>query len=151
MIKSLSVFFPAYNEEQNIVPTVNKAVKVLDDLDLDWEILIVDDGSRDKTGELADSLALNNPRIEVIHQKNGGYGSALRAGFYKAKKDWIFFTDADGQFDFGEIKLFLDKAVGEDLDLVIGYRKARTGRNPQTGAAIKIPACTVPKFRAGLS
>lgn len=122
MIKSLSVFFPAYNEEENIKPTVEKAVKVLDSLNMEWEILIIDDGSRDRTGEVSDELAKYNKRIRVIHQKNGGYGMALRSGFYDSKYDWIFFTDADGQFDFSEIKLLIKKAESEDLDLVIGYR-----------------------------
>lgn len=122
MIKSLSVFFPAYNEEENIVPAVEKAVKVLEGLELRWEVLIIDDGSKDRTGELSDELASKDKRIRVIHQKNGGYGLALRAGFYNSQYEWIFFTDADVQFDFSEVKLLMDKAVVEDLDLVIGYR-----------------------------
>lgn len=122
MIKSLSVFFPAYNEDENIASTVEKAVNVLNSLDLEWEILIIDDGSKDRTGEVADELAVREKRIRVIHQKNGGYGRALRAGFYNSKYEWIFFTDADGQFDFLEVKLLMEKAVTEDLDLVIGYR-----------------------------
>lgn len=122
MIKSLSVFFPAYNEEENIRTAVESAVKVLDSLVLEWEILIIDDGSKDRTGEISDELAKSNKRIKVIHQKNGGYGVALRSGFYNSKYSWIFFTDADGQFDFSEIKLLIAKAEADNLDLVIGYR-----------------------------
>ncbi len=123
-IKNLSVFFPAFNEEGSIENTVIKASEVLQDLRLNYEIIIVDDGSTDKTAQIADSLAKSNPKIRVIHHsKNLGYGEALRSGFYNAKYDTIVYTDGDGQFDFSEINKFLEKI--EDHDLVIGYRIKR--------------------------
>lgn len=122
--KKLSVFFPTYNEEGNIELTVEKAVKVLQSLHLDYEIVIVNDGSLDKTKSVAESLAKRNPKIRVInHLKNLGYGEALKSGFYNAKHDIIVYTDGDGQFDFAEISQFLKKLP--DDDLIIGYRIKR--------------------------
>ncbi len=122
-VKSLSVFFPAYNEEGNIQRTTEKAIEVLKTKNLEWEILIINDGSKDKTGEIADELAKKYKNIKVVHQENGGYGMALRAGFENAKYDWIVYTDGDGQFDFSEIDKFLDKA--DSADYIIGYRIKR--------------------------
>src|SRR3989344_1686065 len=123
-LKKISVFFPTFNEEGNIEVTVKKAVKVLQDLNLEYEIIIVNDGSKDKTGQIADGLAKENPRIKAInHPKNLGYGEALKSGFYNAKYDTIVYTDGDGQFDFAEVTRFLEKT--EDYDLIIGYRLKR--------------------------
>ncbi len=124
MVKSLSVFFPAFNEEENIKNTVEKAVQVLKKLNLKWEVIVIDDGSKDKTGQIADQLAEKYPEVRVVHQENGGYGMALRAGFEASKYDWIAFTDADGQFDFSEINKFIDKS--DQADLVMGYRIKRS-------------------------
>lgn len=121
---SVSVFFPAYNEEGNIANTVEKAVKVLKTLPLkNYEVIVVDDGSKDKTGEIADSLAKKYDFVKVVHQKNGGYGCALRGGFDNAKYDWIVYTDADGQFNFSEVNKFVDKT--DEADIVYGYRIKR--------------------------
>lgn len=122
MIDSLSVFFPAYNEEKNITQTVEKAKKVLENLKIKkWEILVVNDGSRDKTGEIVESLTKKDYHIHLItHNPNQGYGEALKTGFYNAKYSWIAFTDSDGQFDFSEISKFLEKT--DEADIVAGYR-----------------------------
>lgn len=122
-VKSISVFFPAFNEEKNIAKTVEKAVSVLKNLKLDWEVLVIDDGSTDRTGKIADGLVKKNKHIKIIHQPNGGYGMALRAGFANSKKDWITYTDSDGQFDFSEINKLIEKA--ETADAVWGYRLNR--------------------------
>jgi glycosyltransferase involved in cell wall biosynthesis len=123
-VKQLSVFFPAFNEEGNIAQTTEKALAVLKKLDLDnYEVIVVNDGSRDKTSEVAHELAKKNSHVKVVDQENGGYGMALRAGFSNAKYDWIVYTDADGQFDFSEINKFLEKA--ENNDYIIGYRMKR--------------------------
>lgn len=125
IVDSLSVFFPAYNEEGNIVSTVKKAEEVLENLKIkNWEIIIVNDGSSDKTGEKAEILAKENKNIRLVNQPNGGYGMALRSGYYHAKYPHIVYTDSDGQFDFSEITKFIEKI--DEVDLVIGYRIKRS-------------------------
>lgn len=126
MIKELSVFFPAYNEEKNIEATVRKAKDVLLKIADKWEIIIVDDGSKDNTGKIGDALAKEDERIKVIHHSpNKGYGASLKSGFYSSKYSWIAFTDADGQFDFSEITKFIEKQEETGADLVIGYYLSR--------------------------
>lgn len=120
---NLSVFFPAYNEVDNIVLTVTKAVEILKKLNLDWEIIIVDDGSTDGTAKKADELSQKINGVRVIHQTNGGYGKALRTGFENCRNLQIVYTDADGQFDFSEVSKFLEAA--KEADLVIGFRIKR--------------------------
>ena len=123
-IKNLSVFFPLYNEEGNVEASVEKAVEVLNNLGINYEILLINDGSKDETGNIIDRLAKEDKKIRVIHHpKNLGYGEALKSGFYNAKYDTIVYTDGDGQFDFSEIHKFLEKI--EDFDLIIGYRIKR--------------------------
>jgi glycosyltransferase involved in cell wall biosynthesis len=124
VVRSLTVFFPFYNEEANIERVTGAAVETLVRLGLDWEIILVDDGSRDRTGELADRLAAGNPRIRAIHHRpNRGYGGALQSGFRNATKEWIFYTDGDGQFDINQIELLLPLAGR--YDIVNGYRLNR--------------------------
>lgn len=121
-IRELSVFFPAYNEEENLENTVLRAINVLEKIVQKWEIIIVNDGSTDKTGEIAEKLSREAKRVRVMsHGVNKGYGAAFRSGVYAARYDWIAFTDSDGQFDFSEITKFLDKQRQTDCDLVIGY------------------------------
>lgn len=121
-IDSLSVFFPAFNEEKNITTTVEKALVVLKKLPLkNYEIIIVVDGSTDSTLKMAQLLAEKNSRVRlIIHPKNKGYGEALKSGFYNSKYPWIVFTDADGQFNFSEITNLIDKA--DQADIVAGFR-----------------------------
>ena len=122
LIDQLSVFFPAYNEEKCLKSTVEKTDKVLRKVAKDYEMIIVDDGSKDKTGEIADKLAAKNKKIKVIHHSpNRGYGAALKSGIYNARFPWIAFIDADGQFDFSEIDKFIEIQKKTDADLVIGY------------------------------
>ena len=122
--KQLSVFFPLYNEEGNVKTNVQKALKVLDELKLKYEILLVNDGSTDNTAQIIDEIVNQNPNIKAIHHKtNLGYGEALRSGFYSAKYDTIVYTDGDGQFDFSEVTKFLNNI--EENDVVMGYRIKR--------------------------
>ena len=124
MIKNISVFFPCFNEEGNIEQTVQEAIHILERIGLVYEIIIVNDGSTDQTGKIADKLADTNKKIRVIHHpKNLGYGEALKSGFYNAKYPYIVYTDGDGQFDFSEVTKFLKEI--ENHDLVIGYRIKR--------------------------
>lgn len=124
MIKSLSVFFPAFNEEKNIKSTVEDAVAVLKTLPLEWEILVVNDGSKDKTAFEVEELMKKYPTVRLInHQGNKGYGGALKTGFTQAKYPWVVFADSDGQFKFDDVKKMLEKT--DEADVILGYRLNR--------------------------
>lgn len=123
-LKSLSLFFPAYNEEANLENTVEKAIPVLKEVAKKYELLIINDGSKDKTGEVAEKLAKRYSFVKVItHSPNQGYGAALRSGFYNSQYEWIVFTDSDGQFDFSELGKFIERS--DEADIVAGYRIKR--------------------------
>lgn len=126
LISELSVFFPTYNEQGNITEVITKTKKVLEKVAERWEIIIVEDGSSDKTPEITDKISKTDSRIKVIHHNpNRGYGAALKTGFYNSKYSWITFTDSDGQFDFAEVTNFIEKQKETGADLVIGYYKKR--------------------------
>jgi glycosyltransferase involved in cell wall biosynthesis len=120
MIKGISLFVPAYNDEKTIGKVILDAILVLGDLNLDYEIIIIDDGSKDATAEIVRGLAENYKTIKLIqHGNNRDYGAALRTGFAAASKEWVFYTDGDGQYDIKEISKLLSYA-GE-FDLINGY------------------------------
>jgi glycosyltransferase involved in cell wall biosynthesis len=121
----LSVFFPAYYDENNIGKVVDKAVEVLDDLKLkDYEITIIEDGSPDNTKEVADKLAEKHEKVKVIHHEiNKGYGATLWEGFTTARFEYVFYTDGDNQFDLEELRKFV--ALVPFSDMVVGYRKKK--------------------------
>jgi len=121
---SVSVFFPCYNEQDNLGRTVENALAVLEKLNADFELIIVDDGSRDRTGQIADEIARRNSRVKAVHhQRNLGYGAALRSGFKAATKELVFYTDGDGQFDMNEMSPLLP--LMEQYDIVSCYRLDR--------------------------
>jgi glycosyltransferase involved in cell wall biosynthesis len=121
---SLSVVFPAFNEEANIRRTVEAARMVLPKLAETWEIVLVNDGSRDATTPICDELAEQFPEVRAIHHMvNRGYGAALKSGILAARHDYIFFTDSDGQFDLQELEHLLQYA--SEFDIVTGYRAKR--------------------------
>ena len=121
---SISVFFPCYNEEANVERTTRAALKACRRLVRDFEIIIVNDGSKDRTGEIADRLAAEHDHVRAVHNDpNLGYGGALQRGFREARKDWVFYTDGDGQFDFEEIELLL--AMLDEYDIISGFRLNR--------------------------
>ncbi len=123
--RGLSVVLPAHNEEAVIRDTVGQCVETLSILAPEYEIIVVDDGSTDRTGEIAESLAAANPHIKVVHNRpQRGYGGALIAGFLAASKSLIFFMDADGQFDIRDIALLLPLRE-QGYRAVLGYRKHR--------------------------
>src|SRR3989344_492711 len=123
-VPALSVFFPFWNEEKNIERVIRNAIPLAGKVAEKWEIIAVDDGSSDKTLEIAEEIAKTNPNIIIVpHDSNRGYGAALRSGFEKSKYDLIVFTDGDGQFDFSQVNKFLDKI--DKSDIAIGYRKKR--------------------------
>ncbi len=123
-LPALSVFFPCHNEVDNLERLVASAREVLPQFAREWEVIIVDDGSSDGTGALADRLAGADPRVRVVHHPvNRGYGGALRSGFAAARYEYVFFTDGDGQFDLDELSLLLP--LLDRADLALGYRLRR--------------------------
>ncbi|WP_320046876.1 glycosyltransferase family 2 protein [uncultured Ilyobacter sp.] len=121
---SLTIFFPCYNEEANVEQVTRKAVEVGRQVADDLEVLIVNDGSKDGTKEIADRLAEEIPEVRAVHNNpNRGYGGALQRGFREATKNWIFYTDGDGQFDLGEIPRVLPLLA--QYDIVSCYRLDR--------------------------
>jgi glycosyltransferase involved in cell wall biosynthesis len=124
----LTFFFPAYNEEENVAETVSRALDEIGPLvGGSIEVLVVDDGSTDRTRELADALAEGDPRVRVHHQENRGYGGALRAGFENSRGELVGFSDGDLQFDLREMSRLLERLdhPSKPVDAVIGYRIKR--------------------------
>ena len=125
MAESVTIFFPMYNEENNIRQAVDTAREVLEEITDDYEIIIVDDASTDGTGPIADAMALKDRRIRVVHHEtNRQLGGGLKTGFAAASKDLVLYSDADFPFDMMELK----KAVRviEHCDIVSAYRFDRT-------------------------
>lgn len=121
---SLSIFFPAFNEEANIARSVAEAEMAVKEITDTYEIIIINDGSSDGTREIAEWLAWKNPRVRVVHHEtNKGYGAAVLSGVEAARFDYVFFTDADLQFDLRELAN-LTRYAGE-YDAVLGYRARR--------------------------
>jgi len=118
---SISVFFPCYNEQDNVVRTAEQALAVLKKLGADFEVIIVDDGSTDATGRIADEISGRDSRVKVVHlPANLGYGAALQSGFRAATKELVFYTDGDGQFDINEMPALL--GLIKQYDIVSCYR-----------------------------
>ncbi len=122
---SISVFFPCYNDEKTIAPLVTQADEQLRQLTDDYEILVVNDGSRDGSAVVIRDLTASVARLRVImHDTNLGYGAALRSGFRNATKDLVFYTDGDGQYDVRELPLLL-MLLTDDTDFVNGMKMTR--------------------------
>jgi len=120
----ISVVLPAYNEEDNIVKTLDRTSTFFKGLESDYEIIVVNDGSTDNTADLVRKMISNDPSIHLIqHSVNLGYGAALKSGLRKASKPLVFFTDSDQQFDISEIERLLEWI--NSYHIVIGYREAR--------------------------
>lgn len=127
--QGISIIFPAFNEEKNIEEVVTDALKYLKTLKDEWEVVIVNDGSGDKTGEIADKLSLKNDRIKVIHHSvNQGKGVSLRDGFKESRYNFVFFTDSDRQFRLKALDTMWPLAKTGVVDLIIGYRVNRQDR-----------------------
>jgi glycosyltransferase involved in cell wall biosynthesis len=121
---SISIFFPCFNEELNVKKVAFQALDVARQISDDFEIIIVNDGSHDRTGEIANQLVLESPEIRVVnHEINQGYGAALQSGFKASTKELVFYTDGDGQFDIKEIIKLLP--LIEKYDIVSGCRAKR--------------------------
>ena len=122
--EGLTVFFPAYNEEENVQFMIESAKGVLERLCERWEIILVDDGSTDKTADIAENISLEDSRIRVVrHGRNLGFGSAIRTGINHSRMPWIFYTDCDGQFDLNELDKVLE--LKDRADIVSAYRHRR--------------------------
>ncbi len=121
---SLSLVLPAHNEAANLGPVVARALEVLPHFAEPFEIIIVDDGSRDGTGRIADDLAGADARVRVVHHpRNRGYGAALTSGFAASTGDWVMFMDSDRQFDLADLRLL--SPFVDEYDIVAGFRQER--------------------------
>jgi glycosyltransferase involved in cell wall biosynthesis len=125
---SVSFILPAWNEEENIVQALESTAAAARRHCSDFEIVVVDDGSTDGTVHLVEALQLTYPTLRLIrHETNRGYGEALHTGFSACQLEYVFFTDADNQFDMDELPLLL--AGTAHSDIVAGYRRVR--RDPK--------------------
>lgn len=125
-VKSISAFFPAYNDGGTIASMVISAVMTLRELTDDYEVIVVNDGSSDYTPELLDELAERYERVRIVHHpQNRGYGGALQTGFATASKEWIFYTDGDAQYDPREMRNLVT-ALRPEVDVVNGYKIERS-------------------------
>src|SRR3989344_1765246 len=121
---SLSIFFPTYNEEDSILRTVLEAEAVVKNITDTYEIIIVDDGSVDRTPQIAERLAAENAKVRVVrHYRNQGYGAALWSGLQASRYEHVFFTDADLQFNVSELTKLTDFVP--EYEAVLGYRAPR--------------------------
>lgn len=121
--QSISIVIPAFNEEENISWVVRDTLKNLPKYFKDFEVIVVDDGSSDKTGQLINKMARGNKSIRVIHQENGGYSKAMLAGIKAANKDYVAYLPADGQFLIHDMRHSFEQ-IGK-ADLILGYRGGR--------------------------
>lgn len=124
-LSSLSIVFPAYNDGGTIGSQVLTAFQLLPYVTDDYEVIVVNDGSRDHTADVLEELSAVYPALRVLHhERNRGYGAALRTGFAHAHKEWIFYTDGDAQYDPYELLQLLD-AWHPEIDIVNGYKLRR--------------------------
>lgn len=121
MNPEISLFFPVYNDEKTVEAVTRKSIDVLSQLTKNWEIIIINDGSPDKSGQIADELSLKYPQVKVIHHEtNKGYGAAIRRGLQESQGDLIFFTDGDDEYDvYDFLKIYKFK---DFYDLIITFR-----------------------------
>ena len=123
---SLTIFFPCFNDSGTIGSLVAEADAVADEYTADYEILVVDDGSTDSSRALLQELRKRFPKLRVIHhERNRGYGAALRSGFTGATKELVFYTDGDGQYDVFELRRLLH-VMQDGIDVVNGYKISRS-------------------------
>ncbi len=124
-VESISAFFPCYNDAEVIGDLVATTTLALEKLDVDFEVIVVDDGSEDDSLAVLKALENDFPRLVVVeHGDNRGYGGALKTGFETASKQWVFYTDGDGQYDPAELTTLVD-AASDDVDFVQGFKLSR--------------------------
>jgi glycosyltransferase involved in cell wall biosynthesis len=118
---TISLFFPVFRDERTVRTVAEKSLSVLRDVADRYEVVIVDDGSPDRAGEIADELAREYPEVSVIHHpKNLGYGAAIRTGLAHCKYEWICFTDGDDEYDVNDLRKLI--ALKDFYDLIITFR-----------------------------
>ncbi len=129
---SISLFFPAWNEEDYVERTAMRAIRVLTRLTNDWELIIVNDASTDRTREIAERLAAKEPRIRVInHEVNQKLGGSMRTGFSASTKDIVVYSDMDLPFDLNELERALYLMDYLEADMICGFRFDRTSEGPK--------------------
>lgn len=117
----ISFFFPVYNDERTVRLLTEKAIKLFDEIANQYEVVIVNDASPDKAGEIADQLAREFPQVKVVHhQENRGYGAAVKSGIANTQYDWICMVDGDDEYDILDLKRML--ALRQYYGLIIGFR-----------------------------
>lgn len=123
-LKSLSVFFPVYNEEANLEILIEQALRIIPSLATRYELLIINDGSDDDSLKIANKLASKYEQVKVFsHETNKGYGEVLKTGIKNSQHEWIFWTDSDLQFDLSELANFVKET--DKNKVILGYRKKR--------------------------
>ena len=123
-LTSLSVFFPIYNEAENIPLLIERAQEIIPQIAKEYELILINDGSSDGSQLIIEDLARKNKNVRAIHHpKNLGYGEVLKTGIKESQYQWIFFTDADLQFDLGELSRFIPFV--DKYKAIIGYRHKR--------------------------
>lgn len=124
-LSSVTAFFPCYNDAGTIATMIIRVLQTLPLVTDDYEVVVINDGSSDDSGRILDEVARHYPHVRVMHRAApSGYGGVLRAGFAEARKDWVFYTDGDAQYDARELAL-LAAAVTDTVDMVNGYKIKR--------------------------
>jgi glycosyltransferase involved in cell wall biosynthesis len=125
VLDGLSVVLPAHNEAENLTEAIREAIAAAESVSRHQEIIVVDDGSQDATAALADAFAATDSRVRLVrHERNRGYGCAVRSGIAAARMQWVLLTDADLQFDLSELSEFVPHT--SEAELVVGYRAMRS-------------------------
>jgi len=116
--------FPAFNEEENVEYMVETAIEVISGFGVEWEVIVVDDGSSDRTAEITEELTGIYQGVKLVrHNKNRGIGSAVRTGIASSSMKWVFYTDCDGQFDLSEFEMLW--RMRDEADVISGFRRNR--------------------------
>ena len=125
-VEAVSAFFPCYNDAPTIGGLVETVAATMDELGLDYEVIVIDDSSSDESPQVLEATGERVPQLRVVrHPFNRGYGGALISGFNTARKQWVFYTDGDGQYDPSELELLI-KEARDDVDVVQGYKTSRS-------------------------
>jgi glycosyltransferase involved in cell wall biosynthesis len=124
-LSSITVFFPCYNDAGTIATMILRSMQTLPKVTDEYEVIVINDGSQDDSAAILDELVQKYQHLRVFHRSQpSGYGGVLRAGFAEARKDWVFYTDGDAQYDVRELSRLVEK-VRDDVDMVNGYKIKR--------------------------